>query len=458
MKFVPNRFCPSKQLLKISNAPMNAKVEAYVLAADRENTVRSYASALKNFEEVWKGLLPATADTVSRYLAEHATVYRVSTLRLHLAALARWHADNGFADPTRSPMVQRVLRGIRAKHATAQRRARPLQLSVLETVSDWLLKAQASASKNGRRTEQLRHSRDRSLLLLGFWRAFRADELVNMRIEEVEAVRGKGLTCRPGRTKTTDEGEDRAFHCPALSRLCPVDAYLDWLEVSGLKSGPAFPAIDRWGNVSGQPMMSQAVPPLLRRILKEAGAENADSYSSHSLRRGFAGWASANGWELKELMEHVGWRDVNSALRYIDIPQDSMKSKFERALASSASPPALVADSAGPASTPALESTRASARQFATIQLRMLLTKPGGSKRGTARAQKQIESVHLTKFGARQTDRDGRRFELQVPFHDRDTLDDTLLDLLEELYRVATACDCLLEASLHEPDTDTTWD
>jgi len=315
---------------------MTAEVQAYVLAADRENTVKTYASALRHFETVWKGMLPATVDTVARYLAEHATVYRASTLRLHLAALARWHADNGFADPTRSPLIHKVFRGIRAKHATAQRRARPLQLDVLETASNWLFKAQASALEQGRRTEQLRRSRDRSLLLLGFWRAFRADELANMRVEEVVAVRGTGLTCRPGRTKTTDEEEGRAFHCPALSRLCPVDAYLDWLEVSGLKAGPVFPAIDRWGNVSDQPMKSQAVLPLLRRILKDAGTEEADSYSSHSLRRGFAGWASANGWDLKELMEHVGWRDVNSALRYIDIPQDSMKAKFESGLANSA--------------------------------------------------------------------------------------------------------------------------
>ena len=51
------------------------------------------------------------------------------------------------------------------------------------------------------------------------------------------------------------------------------------------------------------------------------------------------GWASANGWDLKELMEHVGWRDVSSALRYIDIPRDALKGKFERGLA--VTPPGL---------------------------------------------------------------------------------------------------------------------
>ncbi len=319
---------------------MSKDVQHYVLAADRENTVKTYAAALRNFEGVWKGLLPATGDTVARYLADHAETYRLSTLRLHLAALARWHADNGFADPTRSPLVHKVLRGIRAKHAVPQKRARPLQLEVLEAVSDWLLKAQTSAREHGRQTEQLRRTRDRALLLLGFWRAFRSDELASMRIEEVQAQRGKGLTCRPRKTKTTDEGEDRAFHCPALSRLCPVDAYLDWIELSGGKTGPVFAGIDRWGNVSDDHMHPKAVLPLLRRILHEAGAEEAATYSSHSLRRGFANWASSNGWDLKELMEHVGWRDVSSALRYVDVSPVALKGKFERGLASSPPAPA----------------------------------------------------------------------------------------------------------------------
>lgn len=314
---------------------MSTDVEQYVLAADRDNTVRSYATAIRHFEQEWKGLLPATVDTVVRYLVEHATLYKISTLRLHLAALARWHADHGFADPTRATLVHKVLRGIRAKHATPQRRARPLQLDVLERASDWLFAAQRSAQEQGRHADALRNARDRSLLLLGFWRAFRADELANMRVEEVQADRGKGLTCRPGRTKTTDEDDDRAFHCPALSRLCPVDAYLDWLALSGRTAGPAFPGIDRWGNISHQHMASQAVLPLLRRILANAGIAEASTYSSHSLRRGFAGWASANGWDLKELMEHVGWRDASSALRYIDVPQDAARSKIERALAAS---------------------------------------------------------------------------------------------------------------------------
>src|SRR5207245_4247747 len=36
----------------------------YIEAAERENTRRSYASAIRHFEIEWKGLLPSTADAI----------------------------------------------------------------------------------------------------------------------------------------------------------------------------------------------------------------------------------------------------------------------------------------------------------------------------------------------------------------------------------------------------------
>lgn len=57
--------------------------------------------------------------------------------------------------------------------------------------------------------------------------------------------------------------------------------------------------------------------PLLRRIFNRAGV-SGDLYTSHSLRRGFATWAAANGWDIKALMTYVGWKGIKSAMRYID--------------------------------------------------------------------------------------------------------------------------------------------
>lgn len=67
-------------------------------------------------------------------------------------------------------------------HTTVQRHAKPLDLQQLERVNRRLQARQAHALQEDRLVEVLRAARDRSMLLLGFWRAFRS---VRMRIEDV---------------------------------------------------------------------------------------------------------------------------------------------------------------------------------------------------------------------------------------------------------------------------------
>jgi len=79
------------------------KLDQYVHAATRDNTRRSYQSAIRHFETEWGGFLPATADGVARYLVDHVGLLSINTLRQRLAALAQWHLDQGFPDPTKAP-------------------------------------------------------------------------------------------------------------------------------------------------------------------------------------------------------------------------------------------------------------------------------------------------------------------------------------------------------------------
>ncbi|WP_422696044.1 tyrosine-type recombinase/integrase [Cupriavidus necator] len=59
---------------------------------------------------------------------------------------------------------------------------------------------------------------------------------------------------------------------------------------------------------------------------------SADLYSVHSLRRGFANWATSDGWDLKTLMEYVGWKDVHSAMRYVEAADPFARRRIESAL------------------------------------------------------------------------------------------------------------------------------
>ncbi|MDE2430736.1 MAG: site-specific integrase, partial [Burkholderiales bacterium] len=306
-----------------------SKLDPYIHAATRDNTRRSYQSAIRHFETEWGGFLPATADSVARYLVDHAESLAINTLRQRLAALAQWHIDQGFPDPTKTPVVRKVFRGIQALHPAQEKRARPLQITQLEQVVNWLDREITVGRSASDYHAQLRRTRDKALLLLGFWRGFRGDELTQLQIEYVEVVPGEGMTCFFPKTKGDRQLKGTSFKAPALARLCPVTAYMDWIALAGLTAGPVFRSIDRWDHVGSGGLHPNSLVPLLRRLFADAGIASAGLYSGHSLRRGFANWATANGWDLKMLMEYVGWKNVNSAMRYVESVDPFSKHRIE---------------------------------------------------------------------------------------------------------------------------------
>nr|WP_294973317.1 site-specific integrase [uncultured Pseudomonas sp.] len=287
------------------------RVELYIQAGRRASTLQRYRQALEHFEG-WGGFLPATAESVAAYLADYAGELSSSTLRGRLAALAKWHAQQGHLDPTKSVRVREVFRGIRAEHPQVERQAEPLQLAMLGHCAAWLERCEQSSDP----AERLRECRDRALILLGFWRAFRSDELCRLQVPHIRVQPGRQLTVFVPRSKSDRDNRGRRFSVPALQRLCPVQAYEQWLAVADIREGPVFRALDRWGHLAAVGLHPNSVSRILRQVMLRSGLAG-ERFSSHSLRRGFATWASDNGWSQKALMDYVGWRDARSALRYI---------------------------------------------------------------------------------------------------------------------------------------------
>lgn len=293
------------------------KADRYLQAGTRENTRRSYRAAVEHFEVTWGGFLPATGDSIVRYLAEYADQHAISTLKQRLAALAQWHITQGFPDPTKTPSVRQMIKGIRTLHPTQEKQAAPLLLLHLEQAVGWLEREAVLAAERGDFRSVMKHRRDIALVLIGFWRGFRGDELARLQVEHTQAEAGSGITFYLPHSKGDRQHLGATFHTPALRKLCPVQAYLNWITVAGIARGPVFRKVDRWGHLADGGINANSLIPMLRRIFKQAGVP-ADLYSSHSMRRGFATWASANGWDIKSLMSYVGWKDVKSALRYVD--------------------------------------------------------------------------------------------------------------------------------------------
>lgn len=308
------------------------EVDRYLSAATRANTRRSYRGAIEHYETEWGGVLPTTPDSMARYLAAYAEKLSFNTLKQRLAALAQWHIDQGFPDPTKAPLVKKVLKGIRELHPTRDKRAAPLQLHQLEQLLNWLSVEETRTEGTGDQGQVARCRRDRALVLLGFWRAFRSDELCRLRIEDAVLHAGQGLELYLPRSKGDRRNEGTVYKVPALSRLCPVEAYQSWIETTARQQGPVFCGVDRWGHLGAEALHPNSIIPLLRTLMQRAGIDDAAAYSSHSLRRGFATWANGQGWDVKALMEYVGWRDMKSALRYIDSVDPFRKHHIETGL------------------------------------------------------------------------------------------------------------------------------
>ncbi|MBK8284413.1 MAG: site-specific integrase [Ahniella sp.] len=426
-------------------------LDRYLQAATRDNTRKSYAQATRHFEVEWGGVLPATPDMVARYLAQFAGTLANNTLRHRMAALSRWHSVHGFVDPTRSELVKQTLKGIRAVHGARVQQAVPLQITHLQELDAWLTTTSARAKAAQDRLGEHQALRDRALLLVGFWRAFRSADLVSLQVRDVAFDGTDGMTLHLAHSKGDRGYEGRTYGVPALSRLCPVRALSEWLRVADLHDGPVFRRITRWGTIGSQGLHPGSLVAVLRRLVSGAGIPEAANLTSHSLRRGLAGWANENGWDLKSLMAYVGWKDMSTALRYVDV-RPTAAARIEAGLASrEPAGSALIA-------LPAPASAVATPDRIA-LDLTLLLSSYGPSRRGLPPARKHIESITLARYRAQHLDKDGSRYRLRFDLESPDgTLDERVAELLDELHRAAAGNNCYLEASLKDPASKRCWD
>ncbi|WP_374350676.1 site-specific integrase [Chitinimonas sp.] len=431
-----------------------SKLDQYLEAAVRKNTRRSYASAVRHFEEEWKGFLPATADSIARYLADNAALLTVSTLKQRLAALAQWHKEQGFPDPTKAPVVRKVLKGIQTLHPAVPKQAQPLQLDQLEQVVNWHDTAISLADSRGDRNGQLRYARDKALLLLGFWRGFRGDELTRAAVEFVDVAPGRGLKIFLPVSKSDRQAAGKTFKVPALTKLCPVAAYQDWISLSGLTNGPVFRGIDQFGTLSDSGLHTNSLIPLLRRMFARTGLEAPSGYSGHSLRRGFANWASSNGWDARTLMDYVGWKDAKSAIRYLDAAEFIV---LPGNVGMVQADPKAIAPPLAPQVVPALPSlVPPSPACRLQVEVTCLLSRYNSQVRGLPQAHRLIEELCLAPHQMHRLDKEGR-YRITVEGDSDDGIIDAIVALLDDMHRIADNHQCFLEARVHDPTGDRYW-
>lgn len=281
--------------------------DCYLHAATSDNTRTAYQADIRHFTR-WGGLLPASGEAVMQYLRHYATTLNPRTLARRLTAIKQWHHLQGFADPTAHPAIQKTLTGIRNVHGKPKDKATPLTLASIAKIS-CLLKD----------SDRLIDCRNRAVILVGFFGAFRCSELVNIKWRDITDV-PEGMEIMVPRSKTDQGGEGQVCAIPRShdALLCPIAALTAWRERSGDQVDHVFRQITAGGRVLGAAIKPHQVNVIIKSIASRCSLPDPESYSSHSMRRGFATEASRKGAPFGSIMRHGRWRHEGTVLGYID--------------------------------------------------------------------------------------------------------------------------------------------
>jgi integrase len=298
----------SKPVDTVAALPCTAeRVRFYVDQSRAHRTRTAYDQGFRAFER-WctaNGLsaLPATSESIVLYLTTLLESGRkLSTVKRARVAIGQAHAAARLPRSDRAHQVRELERGMGRVHGTREEGAPPLLHEQVVQIT--------KAIRAGARGD-----RDRVLLLLGFWGAFRASELVALRIEDVtlEPARLRVLV-RRSKEDQLGRGEIVRLDASPQRELCVVDAVIRWLQRVGESSGPLLRQV-HGRNVLPNAMQPRAVSRAVRKLAVDA--DLGPQYSAHSLRAGLATSAYARGVSERDIQEHGRWKDRRSLDRYI---------------------------------------------------------------------------------------------------------------------------------------------
>lgn len=306
--------------------------EMVISRATAENTRIAYQESVRCM--IKEGLvMPVTdeADLKDYLIAEMQKLRAPATLKARLSALKKWHVLQGLEDPTNSPAIKTYLKGYARLYAEnepanalvkqgAKKDARARKSTPLENKHIPVL---IGAIQGYRRFKK---ARDSALVLVGLLSAYRAQELLSIRVSSIKYI-GNTAEIKVFTKMEKTDPDARVLHKnDSDPALCPIRALQYWIEVAELSSDDyVFLPINKSDVINKaekiNPMSTRALSDLIRKWVDESGiakGKDVKNYSSHSFRRGFATSSAALEIPIDQIMRKGGWKNVNTVMEYID--------------------------------------------------------------------------------------------------------------------------------------------
>ena len=257
-------------------------------------TLRAYGSARREFV-AWLASVGADPDEVT---PAHVATYlasldkagaKTATILAKRAALA-FH----FGDPARAESVGDVLSAIRRRRADRLTQDKATGVRGNASISKAAMSEADLRAICANPARGLAGIRDRALLCVGYWGAFRRSELVALNLEDLDFT-DAGARVRITKSKADQMGEGRTKPIAAQrdKRICPVANLQAWLQASGIKGGAIFRGTQA-GRLTAKRLTAQVVALIVKREGAKIGLNSA-RLGAHSLRSGFITTARRRG-------------------------------------------------------------------------------------------------------------------------------------------------------------------
>jgi len=278
-----------------------------------KNTIRAYKSDFNDYglfcaKNGFKSL-PSEPRIVSLYLTHLSTKnVKMSTLKRRLVSIGVIHRLKGHYLDTKHPSIIENIMGIKRRKGSVQKGKKPLLINHLKQIINVI---------DNKKIEEIKKSRDRSIILIGFSGGFRRNEIVSLNHEDLDFVpEGLKITLRKSKTDQFGEGFLKGLPYFDNQTYCPVISVQNWLNLSKINSGPLFRRFTKGSKLSEKRLTDQSVALILKEYLSLVGIDNKN-FSGHSLRSGFATSAAVSGAEERSIMAMTGHKSTEMVRRYI---------------------------------------------------------------------------------------------------------------------------------------------
>lgn len=295
------------------NSALSGKSKQRLQKSKADNTIKAYSADWRDFTD-WCNYhkicaLPASPETIVNYINDLADNAKANTVSRRVTAISENHIAAGYDredNPAKTGIVRAAMSAIRREKGTFQHGKSPILLETLHLLAGNFV------------SNDLPTLRDKALILLGFAGAFRRSELVRVQVEDLSFT-PQGLIVFIPRAKGDQLGKGSTIAIPYApdTSICAARAVHEWLNVSGIKSGPLFRPFKKNQTLREEQLSDKSVALIVKKHIKKAGLDESD-FAGHSLRRGFATSAAQHDIDTLSIMRQTRHKSEKMVHRYIE--------------------------------------------------------------------------------------------------------------------------------------------